>query len=202
MKILQSKLNPHFLFNSLNAIQYHVAENDKKGALQYLTHFSSFLRKVLQSGDELLIPVGDEATLAEQYLWLEQNRFPEKFTYIVNVSTDAEMMQTPPMLVHSMLQASLYMNVLNAGSKLYTVHVNFSVKDDELIVQVRDNGPEKNEEADLKNTGGLSAGNTDILTQRLKVINSSALKPVTLNYSRTQNENIAELTINQPLFNT
>jgi len=202
MKILQSKLNPHFLFNSLNAIQYHVAENDKKGALQYLTHFSSFLRKVLQSGDEILIPVADEATLAEKYLWLEQNRFPEKFTYIVHVGPGAETMQTPPMLVHSMLQASLYMNVLNAGNKSYTVYVNFAAINNKLIVQVRDNGPEKNEEADIKKTSDLHAGNIDILTQRLKVINSSASKPVELNYSRNQNENIAELTITQPLFNT
>jgi len=201
IKILQSKLNPHFLFNSLNAIQYHVGENDKKGALQYLTHFAAFLRKVLGSGDELLIPVADEATLAEKYLWLEQHRFPDKFTYVVQVSPGAEAMETPPMLVHSILQASLYRNIVNAGSKSYKVHVNFAVVNDKLVVQVRDNGPERNEEPDVKKDSGLDEENIDLLTQRLKVINSSASKPVILNYTRSQNENIAELSISQPLFN-
>jgi len=110
-------------------------------------------------------------------------------------------METPPMLVHSILQASLYRNVVNAGSKSYKVHVNFAVENDKLVVQVRDNGPERNEEPGVKKDSGLDKGNLDLLTQRLKVINSSASKPVMLNYSRTQTENIAELTINQPLFN-
>ncbi len=199
MKILQSKLNPHFLFNSLNAIQYHVGENDKKGALQYLTHFAGFLRNVLRSGDDLLIPVKDEAMLAEKYLWLEQHRFPDKFSYVVEVSAEAEAMQTPPMLVHSILQEALYMNVLNAGNKPYTMHISFSAVNDELLVQVKDNGPERTE--DSRKTNGLQDDNSDILTQRIAVINRSAIKPVVLNYSRNHDENIAALNISQPLFN-
>lgn len=201
MKILQSKLNPHFLFNSLNAIQYHVGEDDKKGALQYLTHFSGFLRKVLQSGDELLIPVSDEAVLAEKYLWLEQNRFPGRFSYNVSADDGAAQMETPPMLVHSILQHALYNHVINAGNDKYRVHVKFISVKLELIVQVRDNGPALDEVQGAEKNNGLQEGSADILTQRLKVINSSATMPVILEHFRENNENIAQLTISQPLFN-
>lgn len=201
MKILQSKLNPHFLFNSLNAIQYHIGENDKKGALQYLTHFSGFLRKVLQSGDELLIPAAEEALLAEKYLWLEQHRFPGKFDYTVTVNGAANLM-TPPMLLHSLLQEVLYTNIINAAKNNYYLRINFIAVNDKLIVKLVDNGPPKSIDAAPEKTNGLQEDITDILSMRLKVINSSAIEPVTLNYHRVADENIVELTIIQPLFKT
>src|SRR5690606_18116576 len=77
MKMLQAKMNPHFLFNSLNAIQYHIGEGKEKEALQYISKFSIFLRKLLQSSDQLQISLSGEIELAELYLWLELNRFPK-----------------------------------------------------------------------------------------------------------------------------
>lgn len=203
IKILQSKLNPHFLFNSLNSVQYHVGADDKKGALQYIARFSGFLRKVLQSGDELLISVKDEAALAEQYLWLELNRFPDRFKYSVNVSEGTAEAETPPMLIHSILQESLYSNIINADKQdYYFLKVDFIKKDSDLFIQVRDNGPAKDEGKSDKKNNGLPEGNRDIFAQRLSVINSSALQPILLNYSRTENENLVILKIAQPLFHT
>ena len=53
LKFLHPGLNPHFLFNSLNAIQYFVGINDRKGAMSYISSFSSFLRQHLQTAASL-----------------------------------------------------------------------------------------------------------------------------------------------------
>ena len=202
MKILQSKLNPHFLFNSLNAVQYHVGEGDKKAALQYLTHFSGFLRKVLSSGDELLIPVTEEAQLAEKYLWLEQHRFPGKFTYSIHTDEKAAAYKTPPMLIHSILQEALYKNIINAEKQDGYVNINFKTQNGYLLIRVTDNGPQISGDFALQKNNGLPEGNTDIMARRLKEINNAALSPVKVIYGRSGNENTAELIIAQPLFNS
>ncbi len=72
LKFLQSRLNPHFLFNSLNAIQYFVGINDRKGAMTYISSFSAFLRQHLQTATSLTHSVLKEATMLRQYLELEK----------------------------------------------------------------------------------------------------------------------------------
>ena len=202
MKILQSKLNPHFLFNSLNAIQYHIGANDKKGALQYITRFAQFLRKVLQSSDEILIPASTEAAMAEQYLWLEHNRFPERFSYRVTVLEGAGESRTPPLLTHSILQNALYSNILN-GSKTEPclLEIEFQMKEDALVITVRDDGAGTyGTDPDHHKTEMRTADT--ILEHRLAAINASAVKKVTKTTLREDESNHTELTIPQPLFHT
>lgn len=201
MKILQSKLNPHFLFNSLNSIQYHISTDDKKGALHYITRFSGFLRKVLQTGDEILINVQDEAALAEQYLWLEQSRFPDKFRYQIKVGNGAENYETPPMLIHNIVQEALYNNILNSNEiKDPFINIEFSAIKKTLLIRINDNGISKIEGKLIQEKKGLPETDTDRLLQRLLVINRSAINPVHINYQRIENENIYEISIPQPLF--
>lgn len=199
VKILQSKLNPHFLFNSLNAIQYHIGANDKKEALRYIVRFGAFLRSVLQSSDELLIPAETEAALANQYLWLEQNRFPDRFRYEVTVSPAAAEMATPPLLVHSVLQEALYVNILNSPPvDVCLLQVYFLREGDALLIRVCDNGLPATEAP--RRGGEAPAAADNALPQRLEAINALALTPVEARYQRSNNENITELRIPQPLF--
>jgi LytS/YehU family sensor histidine kinase len=201
MKILQSKFNPHFLFNSLNAIQYHIGANDKKNALQYITRFSSFLRNVLQRSDEVLTTVAVEASLAEQYLWLEQNRFPNRFKFSVKINNGAEDAYTPPLLVHSNLEQALYNHILSSNKIAdYFVQVDFIKMAGTLIIRVCDNGMGNSEAIEQQTGKVLPESKNKVLVQRLLTINSSAIKPVKLKYKREDNKNICELTIPQPLF--
>jgi LytS/YehU family sensor histidine kinase len=201
MKILQSKLNPHFLFNSLNAIQYHIGADDKKGALQYITRFSQFLRKVLQSSDEILIKAGTEATVAEQYLWLEHHRFPDRFEYKVTVHNGAAESETPPLLSHSIIQEALYTNILN-GSKgvMHFLEIDFIKMEGALVIRICDNGMERNKAREAQKRKELPEEENSILENRLAAINESVVKKVERRYYRKDDKNITELILPQPLF--
>jgi LytS/YehU family sensor histidine kinase len=212
MKILQSKLNPHFLFNSLNSIQYFIGMNDRKGALVYLTRFASFLRNVLKHGDELSITAAQEAALLEQYLWLEQCRFPDRFEYKVQLNGNGTTQGAgvPPMLVHSLVEDALYLGVLNLGaSEKGKLDVLFEVVDGELIVTVADNGLDRDEAITNQQSKGLEPmdGASDILEKRLQLFNRRATKKIEVSYQRnteprTGYVNQAKLIVPQPLFHS
>jgi ABC-type amino acid transport substrate-binding protein len=203
MKILQSKLNPHFLFNSLNAIQYHIGADDKKGALQYINRFAQFLRKVLQSSDEILIAAGSEAAMAEQYLWLEHHRFPDRFDYKVTVQDGAADCQTPPLLSHSLLREALYTNILNSQKEERRyLQIEFLVAGAALVIRVTDNGMDHSTARELNKQKETGETESSILEHRLAAINASAVNKVEKTYILKDEHNITEITLPQPLFHT
>ncbi|HZG23158.1 MAG TPA: histidine kinase [Chitinophagaceae bacterium] len=210
MKILQSKLNPHFLFNSLNSIQYFVGMNDRKGALLYLNRFAAFLRNVLKFGDELSITAEEEAGLLEQYLWLEQCRFPGRFDYKVQVSSKAiaHEAQLPPMLVFSLVEDALYLGLLNLEeNEKGLLEVVFEAGDNNLIVHVNDNGQEREAALAKKKArnGEYRGAASDILVKRLELFNRRAAKPIEVKHQSSALANTAfvnevTLVIPRPLF--
>lgn len=200
MKILQTRLNPHFLFNSLNSIQYFVNLNEKKVAQEYIGHFSTFIRQVLLYGDELLIGAEQEALLVEQYLWLEQRRFPDRFVYKVTIDPEVQLFDLPPLLVHGLLEKILYNHILNNTDHRLPVqvYVRFKARDHRLLISVEDNG------RPAATRHWKSPGSKDgehILEKRLHLINLSAAIPIQVRYQWNEGTNTAELVIPQPLFN-
>ena len=70
-KNLRQQMNPHFIFNTLNSIQYYMYQHDKISTNNYLTKFSSLMRKTLENSQHTSIPIRDEMDALELYLQLE-----------------------------------------------------------------------------------------------------------------------------------
>jgi len=200
LKVLQARMNPHFLFNSLNSIQYFIAADDKKASLQYISRFSAFLRKVINFGDELSISIQDEADLVREYLWLEQTRFPGQFDYEVKLPDQAQA-KILPLLTHSLVEAALYRGVLNLGDKEKgKIIVDFTGTDETLLVKVTDNGMSRERSAELEKRKGLTIPEEDVLTRRIKLFNRQGAKKISVVLRNTADMNEASLEIPQPLF--
>ncbi|MET7000513.1 sensor histidine kinase [Chitinophaga defluvii] len=141
MKVLQARLNPHFLFNSLNAIQYFITADDKKASLQYISRFAGFLRKTIHFGDELAIHLQDEAELIKDYLVLEQFRFPDRFEYEIDLPEELHLERIPPFLTHGLLEEALYKGVLHLGKEEKgKIAVVLRAHAEGLALEVTDNG--------------------------------------------------------------
>ena len=82
-KALQLQMNPHFIFNSLNAIQSFVISSDTDKAIHYLSKFSQLMRRILANSRESSIPVKDELIALRHYMDIERLRFDNKFDYEV-----------------------------------------------------------------------------------------------------------------------
>ena len=142
-KVLQGQMNPHFIFNSLNAIQYFVSLDEKRQALNYIAAFARFMRQLLANAAHPTTAVADEIRLLEQYLTLEQQRFANKFTFSVEALSPGPALlaaRLPSLLLHPFVENALYHGVLNRPDAGGRIRVQFEQVGGELRVAVEDNG--------------------------------------------------------------
>lgn len=137
---LRSQMNPHFIFNSLNAIQELIVSDKPMGAYQYLSKFSKLLRMVLDISERNFIPLSREMEVCNLYLELESLRFDHSFSY----SVDAEEMDTsttmfPTMLVQPFIENAIWHGLIPKKGP-QCLQVKFEERDDLVICTVRDNG--------------------------------------------------------------
>ena len=85
---LNASMNRHFIFNSLNSIQYFINSSDKLSANKYLSNFAKLIRKNLDSSavNNFIVTLQEEIERIELYLSLEKMRFSEKFDYEINIA--------------------------------------------------------------------------------------------------------------------
>jgi len=134
---IQSQMNPHFIFNSLNSIQDLILKGDVEHSYSYITTFSNLVRRTLSYSEKDFIDFDQEIKLLELYLSLEKLRFKKDFTYTINTKNVEDIM-LPPLLIQPFIENSLIHGLLHKeGSKNLTI--TFELKD-LLICVVEDNG--------------------------------------------------------------
>ena len=104
LRALRLQLNPHFLFNTLNAISTLVAENRNAEANRMLARLSDFLRSTLDRTETDEIPLADEIQFACQYLEIEEIRFGDRLRVDISVGADAEDALVPPLILQPLVE--------------------------------------------------------------------------------------------------
>ncbi|MEI7525662.1 MAG: two-component regulator propeller domain-containing protein [Mariniphaga sp.] len=101
MQALQAQMNPHFIFNCVNGIQYYVLANKMDEVLAYLSDFSKVVRESLENATLRAISLEQEIEFLNSYLRLEKMRFPDRFDYTIHchgLDNDG-LILIPPMVV-------------------------------------------------------------------------------------------------------
>lgn len=143
---LNASMNRHFIFNSLNSIQYYINKQDKLEANKYLTNFAKLIRKNLDSsisGD--LHPLSEEIERIRLYLSLETMRFPNRFEFEINVAPELnpETILIPPMLFQPYIENSIWHGILPKEDYKGHIKINITSKkgDNELVeIEICDDG--------------------------------------------------------------
>ena len=140
---LNASMNRHFIFNSLNSIQYFINSSDKLSANKFLSNFAKLIRKNLDSSaaNNFIVTLQEEIERIELYLGLEKMRFSDKFEYKVDVSSslDTESIEIPSMILQPFVENSIIHGVLSLNRKgkiSVKVHKEFG----EVVFEVMDNG--------------------------------------------------------------
>jgi len=115
LEALRSQMNPHFIFNSMNAIQHYINGNDKKLANHYLTKFAALMRIILDNSQKETIPIDYDLKALELYITLEQMRFENKFTYSIEIEDkiDSGYLEIPPNLIQPFVENAINHGLLN-----------------------------------------------------------------------------------------
>lgn len=140
-KFLVTQLNPHFIFNSLTAIQSYIFRNEPYYAGKYLANFSKLIRLVLENSRQKLVSIGKERETLNHYLDLQAFRFDGKFEYSISVNSniDEEHVLIPPMLAQPFIENSIEHGIIHLGHK-GKIDIRYILKNDNLIIEIEDNG--------------------------------------------------------------
>lgn len=136
MRALQSKINPHFLFNALNAISSSIRLNPDT-ARQLIINLSRYLRYNLELNDEL-IDIRKELHQIQDYIAIEQARFGAKLTVIYDIDDDVSV-RIPSLLIQPLVENAIVHGIQPCKGKGVVV---IAVKDqgDRVKISVKDTG--------------------------------------------------------------
>jgi len=135
---LESRIQPHFLFNTLNSISSLIAI-DPGRAEQIVGRLANLLRASLESSNQPLIPLKQELTMVENYLDIERVRFGDKLRSSIAVPADLESAKVPPMSVQSLVENAVKHGITpKSGGE---VVVAAAAENGNLRVEIRDTGP-------------------------------------------------------------
>ncbi|MFK7920939.1 MAG: histidine kinase [Bacteroidia bacterium] len=141
MEALRAQINPHFISNSLNAIENLVNQDQKEAAAKYLIHFSRFSRKILNSSRQSFTSLANELGTIEHFLALEQLRFRDKLAYevIADKQIDTNSIQVPSMILQPYVENAIW-HGLKPKSEAGTLLIRLSQDGKDLLIAIEDNG--------------------------------------------------------------
>ncbi|MER2999504.1 sensor histidine kinase [Pontibacter populi] len=131
LEALKNQVNPHFLFNSLNALNSLIHIDPYKAAT-FLNQLSEVYRALLDSGDKALVPLAKELDLANSYIYLMQTRFGDNVQFKVDVPSAYLHLQLPPTSLQMLLENAIKHN---GSTSTKPLHISVYVSDGKLIVE-------------------------------------------------------------------
>ena len=141
MTALQSQMNPHFLFNSLNSINNFVIKSEVEKASDYITKFSKLIRVILNSSSSPTSTLSEELEILGLYVKLEQMRVTGGFNYKVNIdeNLNLESIKVPPLFLQPFIENSIWHGIMKKeGEKI----IELRIKEDDgyVLCIIKDNG--------------------------------------------------------------
>ena len=157
LHVLQMQLEPHFLFNTLNAVNSLVDLGRNKEASQTLTHLNTILRSALQRSAPEKVPFAEELRIIESYLTIQRVRFADRLQVNIDVTPEALEGLVPCFLLQPIMENAIHHGIapMEAGG---TIETSIKRRGDRLWMQVRDNGagvsatPSKGHGIGIRNT--------------------------------------------------
>lgn len=175
LQSLRREMNPHFIFNSLNSINQFIANNNELAANQYLTKFSTLMRRVMENSKEDFVQFSKETELLQNYLELERSRFPDKFDFKLSID-DAlyadEDLLIPGMLIQPHLENAIWHGLRYMETKGF-LELIFTKKQNTVCITIEDNGvgiaqSKKSKTVNQQKHKGRGMSNT---LERIKILN-------------------------------
>lgn len=199
MKALRAQMNPHFIFNSLNAISNFMANHQLDSAEDYLMRFSKVIRMTLENSDQAEISLSDDLKILEAYLQLEKTRLKDRFSYEIRVSDTIDLDETmvPPLILQPIVENSIWHGVSRLESNGRII-ITVDRTSESLVCHVEDNGPgRRNGQNRTSGAGGRRSLGLHLTRSRLDILNEERLPGANLLF--TDLSNGLRVTITLPL---
>jgi ligand-binding sensor domain-containing protein len=182
---LSAMMNPHFISNSLNSVQYLVNIKKYEEANEYIAMMAKLMRMNLNTAGSGFILLSEEIVRLLLYLDLEKLRFQESFTYelITGADVDTANIMIPNMIIQPFTENSLRHGIANSGAG-GLLSVSFLFEDVQiessvfrcLVIKITDNGIGIEQAKKLKENDHISKG-IQIVEERLRLLSTKMNLP-------------------------
>jgi len=179
LKALRAQMNPHFMFNTINAIQDIVLGKDDKTARIYFADFAKMMRMILENSTQKLVTLEREINFLKLYLSFEKIRFKDKFEiqFVVDEEIEASFIQVPSMLIQPFIENAINHGLHhkeNGGILLIKFEQVFIDKVGFLKCTIEDNGVGREAANKLNSwrTTEHRSMSTQVNNERIELLNS------------------------------
>ena len=150
LQSLRAQLNPHFMFNSLNAIQELILKEDTDNSHLYLSRFSELLRMLLDNANQPFVTLRKEINLLELYLSLENLRIPDlKYSIEIDPLIDSNKITIPNMILQPYIENAIWHGLSHKkGERNLTIRI--TKEPNGIACEVKDDGVGRKMAAELK----------------------------------------------------
>lgn len=198
-KALQAMMNPHFVFNVINTIQYFIGINESKAANQILTGFARLMRKHLEICLKSNITLFEEIQYLNLYLSLEKIRFAEKMNYSINIDNaiETEEILIPSMLIQPFIENAVWHGLLPKEDGGW-IQINFTCNDSMLRIEIVDNGIGISNSIKSRTHSQHTSRGLELIHERVHLLNK--ITKTTIQITQTQTgESGTEVNISIPI---
>lgn len=158
---LQSQINPHFLFNTLNTVSRMAMFENADNTMRLIAATSKILRYNLDYKDKL-VKLKEELDMIKAYVTIQETRFQDQMSFELNVDHALEAVKIPPMIVQPIVENAI-IHGLHEIDKGGIIIISVSKQDQFAAISIKDNGKGMEEEKIIRilNNEKPTAGKSD-----------------------------------------
>jgi two-component system sensor histidine kinase YesM len=139
LKVLQSQINPHFLYNTLNTIAWTAQKNQDPQVAEMIYALSNIFKISLSEGKEYFT-LQQEFTLINNYLFLQKMRFTSKLTYELDIDDEIANLSLPKLLIQPIVENAVVHGIEPLNGDIGFIHVKASRAGDKVVIEIMDDG--------------------------------------------------------------
>jgi tetratricopeptide (TPR) repeat protein len=182
---LMAMMNPHFVFNIMNSIQYFINTREQNMANEVLTGFAKLIRTNLEICSKSYITLEEEINYLQQYLSLEKIRFGDKMNYAFNIpsSVDLDDILIPSMLLQPFVENAVWHGIMpseNGGD----ITIDVVCTPNDVIINIIDTGIGIKNSKPSNHETHLSRG-MKLINDRITLLNKINKFPISINIHQT-----------------
>ena len=135
---LQAQINPHFLYNVLDTINWMARKKGEENICRMVTAISNLMRASI-SNKRSLVRVKEEMKYIEDYLFIQETRYGDKFTSYMEVDEALNELEIPKMVIQTLVENAVVHGVENATWDCF-LYISGEIQDDMAVFKVKDDG--------------------------------------------------------------
>lgn len=170
LKAIHSQMNPHFVFNSLQHINYLIMKGRFKDAENLVVDFSKLMRIILNKSDKIFLLLSEELVFLKLYLNIQKSRFEDVLIYSIQVSEGLENYWIPSMILQPLIENAIVHGIAHKLKGNGLIIIVMVLKEKKLHIEITDNGIGRKASKIINNNKSYPSSGYSIFEKKIELL--------------------------------